>query len=346
MIRRLALAALLVLAGVSAARAETLVMGEAAMRALDQTGAVELRSILADGSLFLLSERTGGRNARLFRVDAAGQAHAYDVPFSRVQYAAANESGSAALLYEAPAGKLWRLDFASGRFTRVPASGFGLYGGGRSRIFPLGDGFAAWGYFRAPNGDFRGDYLVRIGSGGVQKIVARKQLVDAVTRALPGTRGLGQINLDDGFVTCVGRTARSLTGLVALRLPDAGVLRKLPLPALGGLALRGHTLCVVEGAAGGAQLVVYDLAGKSPGKALGRGSFLHPAISPDGRTVAVLSVRKASGANIGQSLMLFPIGSGAPREIKLDGGRLFLDHRFASDGSILLFDGTGVYRAR
>jgi len=101
---------------------------------------------------------------------------------------------------------------------------------------------------------------------------------------------------------------------------------------------------VVKRGSGTPELVLYDLARKSR-RVLGRGPYLSPAFSRDGRRLAVLTVERTSGSQVPQSLVVFSVRAAAPPQIlPLTNPRLYLHHRFAADGTVMLFDGSSVYR--
>jgi len=180
---------------------EVLVLSETQMAKLDPQGRVELRTILADGMLLLLSQRTRGEKARLLVVDpsAPHTARAIELPFPRVEHLQANRAGTAVLVYDSFGGMLWQVGLSSLSATRTllshkGQSGFGLYGANRSRIFPLQDEFAAWGFFVGSHGEFAGDYLVRVGRGRVEKWLRRRDLTEAARRLIPGAHVLNQVS--------------------------------------------------------------------------------------------------------------------------------------------------------
>lgn len=351
------LLALVLLAAISPARAdERLLIDEAGIKQLYPRGPVALRTVLASGDLLATCEPMRGQWAHLIVIDPQRHAIVRDVelPCHRIEYVQANQPGTQALVYSGEGARLLLIDLASGTVT--PASrrqhgqaGVGLYSNARSRILPMGGDFCVFGYAIESTGRFGGDWLFRVGRGGVQKLMRKEALTSHMKRAFPSVTSLSSLRASETCLAVVGRARRGLAGLLLIPLGGRAVDVRSPLTRFGGMEIGPTRLIAIESAnAGLPALTMYSPADKGKRRVLATGKLFTPALSLSERHAAAIEILDGAptgGKGVRQQLARFDLVTGkAIAPVALSGTTLYLDVRFTNDGHVTLFDGSAVYR--
>ncbi|HXE73451.1 MAG TPA: hypothetical protein VNO81_12400 [Candidatus Nitrosotenuis sp.] len=335
----------------AAAGAETMLLDARALQALDPQGQVSLAAALPDGTLLLVDEPGRGASCRLLLVDpeVGRPAAALELPFASPEHLRVNGEGTQLLAWSPFGSELWSVELPAGRAAlvsrRQPGQrSFGLYPG-LSRIFPYDGGFAAWGYFLGPDGKFEGDALVRVRGQSLETLLTLPDIRRLAREAFPRGKAVGQVEVAGDYLAAVVRSDQALEGLMVVRLSDRRLLFARPLRNFSGMALAPPLLVLAGGSGKETELSLVELP-SGASRSLASGPFGNPVLSADGSRVAVLSIDGSSGAGLRQSLQIFPLFEGGRREsYSLSNGRLYVDHRFRPDGSLLLFDGQALYVA-
>lgn len=358
----LTIAVLILLTG-SAFSAESLVITEGQLQALEPGREVSINRILEDGNLLCVVGTGKGQNVRILIVDSNSRkvVKSVDIPLKTLTYIASNADGSYAIVYSQFDAAFYLADMKSGKsrllFKREKGKpGFGLYAERKSRMSFINGVAVAWGFFFDYKGQMEDEYIAFInpeksGMDAFSKIMKTDRLRTIAKTYLDKAKAVGAMEINKQFLTFA--PLKDDEGcLIAYEIASGTHYKIDSFKRFSGAKISDNSpmLAYVIQKADDKKnegiLCLYDLKAKKKVE-LDHGKLFKPVFSPSGKFLAVGKAVVLENNKLKTDIVVIRLdGKDYPKETITSAKNMsFLDWKFVkNDKSLMMFTGKDIYK--